>query len=256
VFFLSVPPIVDRFGSLSIFAVLAALCTAVFLLLAGVPVGAAGGSEVGARDRAPVTTHARLVRLKRGGALPNTGAAVLSLCAAALLFAGQSSVNASLVPIGAAVGLSVLWVGRVMALGLLASLGGAAFARVLGERAGLLLPLVAGAGVLGSAMLLVTLGGGAAAFVGSAMVLFMGIVFVGPYVYALLAGLDEAGRWASIGPAFVLTGWALGPGIAGVASRGSDFTTLGYAAAACLTAAVILLLCAQRLHLRAEGVSA
>jgi hypothetical protein len=56
---------------------------------------------------------------------------------------------------------------------------------------------------------------------GGAIVLFMGIVFVVPYVYALLAELDEAGRWASIGPAFVLTGWALGPGIAGVASRGS-----------------------------------
>ena len=139
------------------------------------------------------------------------GAAILSLGATVLLFAGQSSVNSSLVFIGAAVGLNVLWVGRVMALGLLASLGGAIFARGLGERAGLLLPLLAGAGVLGGAMLVVTLGRGAATFIGASIVFFIGIVFVVPYIYALLAGLDKAGRWASIGPAFVLTGWRWGP---------------------------------------------
>ena len=128
--------------------------------------------------------------------------------------------------------------------------------RGLGERAGLLRPLLAGAGVLGSAMLVVTVGGGAAAFVGGAIVLFMGIVFVVPYIYALLAGLDKAGRWASIGPAFVLTGWALGPGIAGVVIRGGDFTTLGYVALACVAVAMALFLCAQRVRLRAELASA
>ena len=238
-FFLGMPPLVERFGTLSVFAALAALCVGVFLLLAGVPVSAPGGAEVTTRDDASVSD-----------APPNTGAAVLSLFAAALLFAGQSSVNSSLVPIGAGAGLSVVWVGRVMALGLLASLGGAIFARGLGERAGLLLPLLTGAGVLGGAMLVVTLGGGAAAFIGGAIVLFMGIVFVVPYVYALLAELDEAGRWASIGPAFVLTGWALGPGIAGVVSRGVDFTTLGHAGVVCIAAAMTLFLCAQRLRLR------
>ena len=243
-FFLSVPPIVERFGTLSVFAALAALCAGVFLLLAGVPVSTPGGSEVDA----PVSSEARVIKLKPGGAPPNTGAAVLSLCATVLLFAGQSSVNASLVSIGAAVSLNVLWVGRVISLGLLASLCGAIFARGLGERAGLLRPLLAGEAVLGSAMLVVTLGRGAAAFIGGAIVLFMGIVFVVPYIYALLAGLDKAGRWASIGPAFVLTGWALGPAIAGAVIRGVDFTTLGYVALACVGVAMILFLCAQRLR--------
>ena len=251
-FFLGVPPIVERFGSFSVFAALAALCAGVFLLLAGVPVSAPGGSEVDA----PVSIEGRVVKLKPGGAPPNTGAAVLSLCATVLLFAGQSSVNASLVSIGAAVGLNVVWVGRVISLGLLASLCGAIFARGLGERAGLLRPLLAGAGVLGSAMLVVTLGRGAAAFIGGAVVLFMGIVFVVPYIYALLAGLDKAGRWASIGPAFVLTGWALGPGIAGVVIRGVDFTTLGYVALACVAVAMTLFLCARRLRSRLELASA
>lgn len=251
-FFLGVPPIVERFGSLSVFAALSVLCAGVFVLLAGVPVCAPGGSE----GDASVSTEGRVIKLKAGHAPPNTGAAVLSLCATVLLFAGQSSVNASLVSIGAAVGLNVLWVGRVISLGLLASLCGAIFARGLGERAGLLRPLLAGAGVLGSAMLVVTVGGGAAAFVGGAIVLFMGIVFVVPYIYALLAGLDKAGRWASIGPAFVLTGWALGPGIAGVVIRGGDFTTLGYVALACVAVAMALFLCAQRVRLRAELASA
>jgi hypothetical protein len=48
-----------------------------------------------------------------------------------------------------------------------------------------------------------------------------------------------------------MTGVALGPGIAGVVSRGVDFTTLGYAALACIAAAMALFLCAQRLRLRA-----
>jgi hypothetical protein len=209
----------DRLPSSLRGACCAALCAGVVLLLAGVPVDASGGSEV---------------KLKRSGTPPNTGAAVLSLCAAALLFAGYSSVSSSLLSIGASVGLSLLWVGRIMALGLFASLGGAMFARGLGERVGLLLPLLAGAGVLGSDMLVVTLGGGAAAFVGGAIVMFIGTVFLLPYVYALLAGSDRAGRWASIAPGFVLTGVALGPGIAGVVSRGVDFATLGHVALACV----------------------
>jgi hypothetical protein len=64
----------------------------------------------------------------------------------------------------------------------------------------------------------------------------------------LLAGLDSAGRWASIAPGFVLTGVALGPAIAGGVSRGVDFTTLGYAALGCIGAAMILFLCAQRVR--------
>jgi hypothetical protein len=146
-FYLGVPPIVERFGTLSVFAVLAVLCVGVFLLLAGVPVGTAGGLETTVPDDVSATP-ARVIS-KHGP--PNTGAAVLSLCAAALLFAGQSSVNASLVPIGAAVGLSVVWVGRVISLGLLA-----------------------GAGALGCDMLLVTLGGGGAIFIAGAIVMFMG----------------------------------------------------------------------------------
>ena len=39
-FYLGVPLITERFGTLSVFAALAALCAGVFLLLAGVPVGA------------------------------------------------------------------------------------------------------------------------------------------------------------------------------------------------------------------------
>ena len=247
-FFLGVPLITERFGILSVFAALAVLCMGVFLLLAGVPVSVPGGSEVTAPNDAPVSTQGRVVKSKRNGAPPNMPAAALTLCAAALLFAGYSSVSSSLVSIGAAVGLNILWVGRVMAFGLFASLGGAIFARGLGERAGLLLPLLAGAGVLGSDMLVVTLGGGAAAFIGGAIVMFVGTVFLLPYIYALLAGLDSAGRWASIAPGFVLTGVALGPAIAGGVSRGVDFTTLGYAALGCIGAAMILFLCAQRVR--------
>jgi hypothetical protein len=255
-FFLGVPLITERFGTLSVFAALATLCAGVFPLLAGVAVGAPDGSKATARDEALVSTEGRGAELKPSGTPPNIGAAVVSLCAAALLFAGYSSVSSSLVSIGAAAGLSTLWVGRIMALGLFASLAGAMFARGLGERAGLLLPLLAGAGVLGSDMLVVTLGGGAAAFIGGAIVMFIGTVFLLPYIYALLAGLDRAGRWASIAPGFVLTGVALGPGIAGVVSRGVDFTTLGYAASACIAAAMTLFLCAQRLRSSAGRASA
>jgi hypothetical protein len=237
-FFLGVPPLVERFGILSVFATLATLCAGVFLLLAGVP----------------VSSHVPVAKLKPG-ALPNTGAAALSLCAAALLFAGYSSVSASLVSIGAAIGLSVLWVGRVMALGLLAGLGGAIIARGLGERAGAFLPLLAGTGVVGCDMLVVTLGGGAA-FILGAIVLFTCMVFLVPYIYALLAALDKSGRWGSIGPGFVLTGVALGPGIAGVVTRGVDFTTLGYVSFSMVVAAMTLFLCAQRLRLRAGRASA
>jgi hypothetical protein len=249
-FFLGVPLITERFGTLAVFATLAMLCVAVFPLLAGVAVGVLDGSKATARDEALVSTQGRAAELKRSGTPPNMGAAVVSLCAAALLFAGYSSVSSSLVSIGAAVGLSALWVGRIMALGLFASLAGAMFARGLGERAGLLLPLLAGAGVLGSDLLVVTLGGGKTAFIAGAIVMFIGTVFLLPYIYALLAALDRAGRWASIAPGFILTGVALGPGIAGVVSRGVDFTTLGYVASICIGAAMTLFFCAERVRWR------
>lgn len=233
-FFLCVPPIIERCGILSVFAVLATLCAGVFLLLAGVPVS--GSTEVAAR--------------KKSGLPPNTAPAVLSLCAAALLFAGYSAVSSSLVSIGAAVGMSLLWVGRIMALGLLSSLGGAIFARGMGERAGVLLPLLAGAGVVGADMLVLTLGRGPYGFIGGSLLLFMGMVFVSPYIYTLLAGLDKAGRWASIAPGFVLTGVAFGPGIAGIVTHGIDFRVLGITAMTCIIVAMTLLVGAQRLHLR------
>lgn len=247
-FYLIVPLIAERFGTLSVFAALAVLCAAVFLLLAGVPVSAPRGSEATVRDEVHVSAEGEIVALRRNGAPPNVGAAVLTLFAATLIFTGYTCVSSSLVLIGAAVGLNVLWVGRIMALGLLAGLGGAMLARGLGERAGLLLPLLAGASVLGGDMLVVTLGGGAVTFIGGAIVLFIGSVFVVPYIFALLAGLDESGRWASIGPAFVLSGVALGPGIAGAVSRGADFATLGYVALACVVGAMTLFICAQRLR--------
>ncbi len=247
VFYLGVPPIVERFGTLAVFAALAALCAGVFLLLAGVPVDVPGASEVTARH-ALLGSQGGTVELRPGGVPPNAGAAVLSLCAAALLFAGYSSINSSLVSIGATVGLSVLWVGRVIALGLLAGLSGAMVARGLGERAGLLVPLLAGAGVLGGDVIVMTLAGGGTVFIGSAIVMFMDMVFLVPYIFALLAVLDKAGRWASIGPGFVLTGAALGPGIAGIVNRGVDFTTLGFTALACIALAMTFFLCAQRLR--------
>jgi hypothetical protein len=247
-FYLSVPLIAERFGVLSVFAGLAVLCAAVFVLLAGVPVSAPDGSTVTVGDDVHAGAEGHIVKLQWDDTPPNTGAAILSLFGATLVFAGYASVSSSLVLIGAAVGVSVLWVGRVMAMGLLAGLGGAVFARELGERVGLLRPLLAGAAVLGGDTLVVTLSGGTATFVGGAIVLFIGSTFVVPYIFALLADLDKAGRWASIGPAFVLTGVALGPGIAGVVSRGVDFTTLGYVAVACIAAAMTLFVCAQRLR--------
>ena len=80
-------------------------------------------------------------------------------------------------------------------------------ARGLGERAGILLPLLAGAGVLGGDMLVITLGGDARLFIGGAIVLFMCMVFLVPYIFALLASLDDAGRWASIAPGFLWREW-------------------------------------------------
>jgi hypothetical protein len=240
-FFLCVPPIIERFGILSVFVVLAALCAGVFPLLAGVPVGVSAGAEIAAR--------------KNSGIPPNAASAVLSLCAAALLFAGYSAVSSSLVSIGAAAGLSLLWVGRIMALGLLASLGGAVFARGMGERAGVLLPLLAGAGIVGGDMLVLTLGQGAYGFIGGSLLLFTGMVFLSPYIYTLLAGLDRAGRWASIAPGFVLTGVALGPGIAGIVNRGVDFTTLGVIALTCIVAAMAMFVGAQHLRARAAPAS-
>src|SRR3984885_4679584 len=63
-FYLGVPLVTTRFGALSVFAVLAALCAGVFLLLRGVAIGGAGGSEVTALDGLSVSTQGLDVKMK------------------------------------------------------------------------------------------------------------------------------------------------------------------------------------------------
>ena len=151
----------------------------------------------------------------------------LGLLALMIFFVSQSSINSFMIPIGRDLGLRTEDISRLLATGLFSGLIGAVAARLLGERLGLLLPVAAIALVLGSMFSLLTSTRSPVFFMCSAILLPSCTIFVVPYFFTWLAMLDRSGRYSSVGPAFLLSGVALGPALAVLISSKLGFRALG-----------------------------
>ena len=163
-------------------------------------------------------------------------AVLFGLCSA---IASQTALMACIFEGGALVGLDLPTIGTYMSgvavLCLLYPLG----ARLLGDRLGLGLPLVA-------ATLLLAVGAGFIMHAPSRASFFflllalMGLpLFILPYALALLASFERAGRWAAIGPGFLMAGVAVGPGLAGMIRAHASLGSLSTAMAAAITGVAI-----------------
>jgi predicted MFS family arabinose efflux permease len=140
------------------------------------------------------------------------------------------------VAVGRHIGLEATEVGRIMALGLAAGLAGAFTARLLGNRAGVILPVVMSAVVLAVDLILVTTTSSAVVFTITTVMMVVCAVFVLPYFLTRLAFFGDAGRWASIGPAFFLSGVALGPSVGAYVGATYTLAALGVVAAGLILA--------------------
>ncbi len=156
--------------------------------------------------------------------------ATLALAALTVFFIGQSTVNAFIIPIGREIGLSTASVSQYIVFGMYSSFAGAIGARLLGERLGVVFPVVAVAVLLATIFLLLTNAGSPMIFAIGAIILSCCTIFVVPYFFTGLAKLDRAGRYVSVAPAFLLSGVAMGPTIAVYTSTHFGLRGLGIVA--------------------------
>ncbi len=197
-------------GSLFGLSALAALqfgLSSVFLMVGGMCV-----LSYGLLHRLPVhnLVAAEPVNAPLGNRLP----AVLGLAALAMFFIGQSSVNTYLIPIGRSMGFDTAIVSGAIAFSMFFGIAGAVSARLLGDRFGVVAPVGAVALLLATDFLMITQVRSFPLLVVGIGTLTFSTMFVVPYFFTLLAKLHRGGLYASIGPAFLLGGLALGPSIA------------------------------------------
>lgn len=195
-----------------------------------------GAAVLPAMARPP--EQSRAARAPRRFADASSGG--LALLALMIFFVGQSSINSFMIPIGREAGLESGQISGFLAAGMFSALAGAFGARILGERLGLTLPVIIVALLLAATFLLITSTRSHALFVAAAILLPCCTILVVPYFFTWLAKLDRSGRFASVGPAFLLSGVALGPTLAVFTRSHFGFRALGVAAASAMGLAALM----------------
>ena len=169
---------------------------------------------------------------------------ILGMLALFLFFCGQSCMTASTLALGAEAGMSPQTASALLAINVIVGLLGAAAARLLGERFGVRGPIMTATLILMCVVTAMTQAPAPAMFFLGVMWLQVTTLFIVPYFLTLLARLDDTGRAASVGPAFLLAGVAIGPSLAaGVIGRWSP-AALGPAASSALLCSAALTLAA------------
>ncbi len=196
--FFGVPKLMVTYGAAGVFGSLAFVASlAVVLLLVAMP---KGGQQVSEQ------TASSTKRISLAG--------YAGLLVVGCMFAGIQGVWLYLERMGNVIGLETTSIGNILALGALLAMVGPTILHRVGNRFGRLVPIVTGLGLIMMATLLVTSGQSQTAYaVGAAsiqtIVLFNIAAFMG-----LLAYLDNSGRTAAAGPAFINIGSAIGPAVA------------------------------------------
>lgn len=212
-------------GGSALFALAAGLCLAGLVALVHLPALPPGDAEISATPVARRT--------------PRLAAAAL-LAAILCFFAGQSSINSFLLAIGRASGWSDAAAARIIASGMVCALAGATAARLLGERLGTIRPLALAAALLAADFLLITHRPSPAIFAIGAILVSTGTIFVVPYFFTALARMGGEGRYAALGPAFLIGGVSLGPLVGGLVDGAAHRGLLGWIASLLVAVAIAL----------------
>ena len=195
--FLTGAALIERFGLMAIFVEVAAAAGLAFLLLLHFPVGSDMPSDVGQTDPSA-----------------NPRAGVIGLVAFACFFVGQATINSFMPVIGQASGLSSAAANQVIGLGMPFGFLGGMLARLVGERVRPVLPVIGVTLLLACIAPSLALMPDPSIFRVGAIALSCATMFVVPYFFAQLGASDHSGRFTAFGPAMMLIGLAIGPGIA------------------------------------------
>ncbi|MBB4633041.1 MFS transporter [Sphingosinicella soli] len=218
-FYLALPPLVEIVGAAAIFGAVAATVLAAFIAMAAGLYGEVGRAAAGFRP------------------IPR---AVWMLIGLAAVFVGQSMAWNSLFSLGAAKGFDMQLVGRIMAVCAFVMMVGPVLSRLLGDRAGLRVPVLGFSLVLAADALLIAHTQGLWLFAAASALLVLLPGFGLPYVIARAGALGDA-RHAGAAPAFLMLGSAIGPVFAAPLVAGADWTAFGLVAGGvCLLGALLM----------------
>lgn len=218
-FYIVLPPLVETVGVAAVFGALAATALCALLSMA---VGLHGDVQQSSAGFRPIPR------------------ALLVLIGLAVMFVGQSMAWNSIFPLGAAKGLDMQLVGKIMAACAVVMMVGPLLARLLGERAGLRVPVLGFSLLLAADVVLMAHGQGLWMFAVAAAALVLLPGFGLPYVIARTGQLGDA-RHAGAAPAFLMLGSALGPALAVPLVAASDWNAFGLVAGgACLIGALLM----------------
>lgn len=228
-FFVS-PTLIERFGVAGLFAIIAVTAVVgAIASLAGLP--------------STIAVHTAVVQAVRTSKL----APILGCLALAGVFVGQNMLWTYIVTIGNGLGFDGRTLGSVLAIVPPLAMLGPLAAHALGERLGLLWPLLLGLVLLGIDFFFVVGAGSLIQFCIFAAVLNVAILFFVPYGITLLSRLDASGRFAGAAPAFMMIGGAISPALGSRVLEMSQVQTLAPVAAACVALSIVLFLAAALL---------
>lgn len=215
-------PLLMPHGPAGIFAVLAGL--GAITVLAGILLLKRGPDAVAAT--APDTG-------RRGGTF--TLSPVLACIGIGLATAGGATIGTYFLIIGAGLGFDPAATGQLLAAALPFSILGPVAGHLLGQRAGIIPPILA-ALVLIAACILVIVHAPTLPVFGMALAVQCALVmFFPPYALALVGRVDPSGRWATVGVGAMMIGSGMGPRI------GSEFVgTHAFAGMGALAAGLVL----------------
>jgi hypothetical protein len=230
--FFSLPRLLAAHGVAAVFVVLGACAMTAIPLLRSLPAQTPASREL------PSPQYQRGPKRK----------AISVLLALGIVIASQTALMASTMEIGGTVGLDAPAVGTLMSVAAMLCLVSPLGARVLGDRHGIILPLVISTLALALAAAFVTHVCSALMFF-SVLTAVMGLpLFIAPFALAALAEFGGAGRWAAVGPGFMMAGAAAGPSLGGLVRSMTPLRGLGECMALSIaTAATVFALSRPRM---------
>lgn len=167
-------------------------------------------------------------------------APLLGCLALASVAMGMNTVWTYIITIGNGLGFNAPTMGKVLAVvGPLALLGPVA-SHLLGERAGLLRPLLVGLAVLAVDFFLIVAATSPVLLGLYSALLFLAAGFSTPYAIALVSKVDASGRFASAAPAFIMIGGAVGPKLGSGLVGPAHFQMLAAVAAGAVVVSILL----------------
>ncbi|MEM9084856.1 MAG: MFS transporter [Pseudomonadota bacterium] len=172
---------------------------------------------------------------------------LLTLTAIFMLYVSQSGLWAYVERIGQTLGLSIESISFILAINGFIAIGAGLLAGALGTRLGVFIPITVAFAVQIVVAFLLPRTSTVEMYGINAITFTFALVFVVPYLKALLSKLDPTGRSAGLATAFITLGSATGPAVMGFAlNGGADFRSLSALACLGLTLAWALAMLVSR----------